>query len=138
MLLQYLADMRVNTGEVFFELGYQEVELAHVDGGTLSDDSHEDVFTDLDFLDEVLVIHDCYLEVVAGAQLGELVFEVGVQNVDAAAQPRQKVIVNLCFELQVGAEPPVDFLVILQLGEHDGFKVGHPAHKLHCLRLEVC
>ena len=77
--------MCVDTCEVFFELRYQEVELAHVDGGTLSDDSHEDVFTDLYFLDEVLVIHDSDLEVVAGAKLGELVLEIRVQNVDAAA-----------------------------------------------------
>ena len=130
--------MRVNTGEVLFKLRYQEIELAHVDSGTLSDDSHEDVLTDLDLFDEVLVIHHCYLEVVAGAKLGELILEVGVQNVDAAAQSCQKVIVNLCFQLEVGAEPPVHLLVILEFCEHDGLQVGHPAHKLHCLGLEVC
>ena len=52
--------------------------MADVDGGAFGYDCHQNVVTDLNLLDEVLVIHHCYLEVGAAAQLSELVLEIRV------------------------------------------------------------
>jgi len=114
-LLRDLADVLVHSGEVVFEFGNEQVELAHVHACALGDDSHEDVLADLHLLDEVLVVHDSYLEVAARAQLLELVLEVGVENVDTAAQTSQKVVVNLGLQLEVVAEPAEHLSVVLEL-----------------------
>ena len=101
LLLHDLADMLVDPHEIILKLGDEQVELPDIDRGALCNDCHEDVLADLDLLDEVLVIHDGYLEVAAGAQLGELILEVGVEDVDAAAQAGQEVLVDLRLELEV-------------------------------------
>ena len=58
--------MLINFGKVVFKFLDEDIELPNVHWVALGDDCHEDVLADLNFFDEVLVIHDCYLEFAAG------------------------------------------------------------------------
>ena len=66
-----------------------------------------------------------------------MIFEVREEYIDAAAQPRQEVLIDLRFELEIVTKPSVNFTVILELGEHDGLQIWHPTNKLRCLLLKV-
>ena len=77
-MLENLANVLINTSKVIIKFLDEEIELANVDRGAFSDDRHQNILTDLDLLDEVLVIHHCYLEVATAAQLCELVLEIRV------------------------------------------------------------
>ena len=88
-------------------------------------------------LDKVLVVHHGYLEVAARTKLLELVLEVRVQYIDAAAQASQKVVIDLRLELEVVAEPAEDLSVVLELGQQDGLQVGHAPDELSRLIIQV-
>ena len=130
--------MLINTSKVIIKFLDEKIELADVDGGTFGYDRHQNVLSDLNLLDEVLVIHHCYLEVAAAAQLSELVLEIRVKDVDAASQSCQEIIIDLSFEFKVLAEPAVNFTVIFKFCKHDRLQIRHPAHELHRLLLQVC
>ena len=78
--------------------------MAKVNSSSVSNDDHQNVGTNLYFLDEVLVVEDCYLEVVAVAKLLKLILKVCVQFVHAATQTVQKVLVRLRLEFNVFSE----------------------------------
>ena len=137
LLHQELVYRLIDGDEVRLKLIYQQIKLSNVNGVTLGNHCHQNVFPDLHLLDEVLVVHYCNLELAAGAQLLELIFEVREEYIDAAAQPRQEVLIDLRFELEIVTKPSVNFTVILELGEHDGLQIWHPTNKLRCLLLKV-
>ena len=130
--------MLIDSSKVIIKFLDEKIELTDVDGSTFSYDRHQDVLSNLDLFDEVLVIHHGYLEVAAAAQLCELILEIRVKDVDTASQPCQEVIIDLGFEFEVLAEPAVDLTVIFEFCEHDGLQVGHPADELHRLLFQVC
>ena len=67
-----LLQLHVDRGESLLEVSHKALQLTHIQILRLRDSNHEQVGTDLLLPHQILVIHDCNVEILAVVELGHL------------------------------------------------------------------